>query len=244
MKKPVEVDVIILSYAQDDKLLQMTNNCLSSLISSEDPSEIKFNVLVIESQQDIEPYQYFDTTTIYPEEPFGYHTYMNIGIGLTKSKYVCLANNDLQFYKGWASEILKYMDQDADLVSASPICSMNHPRLGIDLDSGLRYGYRIGHEVSGWCLFMKRSIFKTIGKLDENFRFAAADCDYANTLKVCGLKHALVTSSKVDHLRSQTLITQTMTRQDQLLILGTYYFKKWLHRLGDAAIADLILTWD
>jgi GT2 family glycosyltransferase len=166
---------------------------------------------------------------------------MNIGISLTKSPYLCLCNNDLRFHEGWASEIVKYMQTYSNLFSASPICSLLHPHIGIPLDDGMRWGYRVGYELAGWCLFIKRALFKQIGKLDENYIFSASDNDYSNTLRVCNIKHALITSSIVDHLRGKTLFTQNDDRQGELLTLGTYYFKKWAVRLGNFATIDLII---
>lgn len=153
MKHRTEIDIIILSFAQTDALKQVTIDCIHSLMASEDPGEIKFNVVVIESQKDLKPYQYENSTTVYSDQPFGYNRYMNIGIEMTSSPYVCLCNNDLIFHQHWATEILKPFEEYADLLSASPVCSIHHPKMDFELNSGLKLGYRIRHEVSGWCLF-------------------------------------------------------------------------------------------
>jgi len=230
-KNKTEIDIIILSYAQSQELKEMTIHCIDSLITSKDTASINFNILVIESYKEIKGYQYPYTKTIYPDEPFGYHRYMNIGIKLTSSPYVCLCNNDLNFHPGWASEILIQMTQIPDLMSASPLCSIVHPELGVPLNSGIRIGYRVGYEITGWCLFVKREIFKKIGKLDENYRFSAADHDFANTLALLNIKHALITSAVVDHGNSKTLKTQTKQRQDELTKGVLYHVKKWNYRL-------------
>ncbi|WP_216848909.1 glycosyltransferase family 2 protein [Pedobacter sp. L105] len=224
------IDVIILSYAHTNELMQTTINCINSLQTSEDSSKIKFNILVMESQKDLGNYQYPFSKTIYPDQPFGYHTYMNLGIEMTNAAYICLCNNDLIFHPNWASEILKTMNQIPDLLSASPICSILHPNHGFDLYSGIKQGYRIGLEIAGWCLFMRRELFQLTGKLDENFTFNSADYDYANTLAVLNIKHALITSSIVDHLYNTTVNTHSKERQEELNITDYYYFK-WSHRL-------------
>jgi len=227
----IEIDIIILSYAYNKELKQTTIDAINSLITSEDSTKINFNIIIIESQQELNDYQYAFSKTVYPETPFGYHRYMNIGIDLTSSPYICLCNNDLIFHKGWASEILKYMEEIPDLVSASPICSIGHPFMGIQVNSGIQAGYRIGYEIAGWCLFLKREILLSIGILDENYRFSGADHDYANTLAVMNLKHALITTSIVDHAYSKTLMTQSKERQDELTKDIIYNVKKWNHRL-------------
>lgn len=230
METTIEIDVIILSYACTNELKQITIDCVKSLYVSEDPSKITFNTIVIESHENLKDYQYPFSKTIYPEQPFGYHAYMNLGIGMTNAPYICLCNNDLIFHPNWASEIVEAMNQIPDLMSASPICSILHPNHGFDLYSGIKQGYRIGLEIAGWCLFMRRELFQVIGKLDENFIFSSADYDYANTLGVLNIKHALITSSIVDHLYNTTVNTQSKERQKELNLIEYYYFK-WAHRL-------------
>lgn len=227
------IDIVILSYAINQQLMQMTKDCINSLIGSEDPSLIRFNIIVIESNRDLNGYQYPFTKTIYPKENFGYHRFMNIGIRSTNSEYVCLCNNDLLFYSGWASEIIVYMNEIPDLLSASPICRLTQPKNGIQLNSGIKFGYRVSYEISGWCLFVRRCIFSIIGELDENYIFSGADHDYANTLEVLNLKHGLITSSMVDHLNNRTLIAQSNKRQEELNldIAYDYHSDKWEHRL-------------
>lgn len=227
---PVSIDVIILSYAFNDRLRQITTNCVDSIMASENDTDIIFNIIVIESYKVQGNFQYRYTKTIYPSQPFGYHRYMNIGIDMTNAPFVCLCNNDLIFHRGWASEMLNSLDQFPYLVSLSPVSSILHPYIGIPINSGMRLGYRIGVELTGWCLFVRRSIFQIVGKLDENYIFMGADHDYANLLAVLNLNHALITSSIVDHFDSTTLLTQPKDRQDYLKLVD-YHYQKWGHRI-------------
>jgi len=231
IERQQQIDIIILSYAHSVELQQVTIACINSLMISEDPLSIKFNVVVIESEMALDNYQYPFSRTIYPSQPFGFHRYMNLGVSLTNAPYVCLCNNDLLFHKGWASEILNYMYKISGLVSASPICSIYHAEIGISTFSGVRIGYNVGVEIAGWCLFIKREALDTMGELDENFAFNAADLDYSTTLEALGLKHGLITSSIVDHLRSKTLNTQSDEKQDELNLGKKYYDQKWNYRL-------------
>lgn len=234
MSQKTEIDIIILSYAQNEELKMITTDCIRSLIESEDPGEIKFNIIVIESQNDMRPYQFEHTTTLYPDEEFGYHRYMNLGIKSTCAPYVCLCNNDLLFHKGWATEILQPFINFDDVYSASPACSILTPKMGIELDSGYRLGYRIRQEIAGWCLFIRRDLFKIIGELDPNYKFWCADNDYANTLWALKLNHVLVTSSIVDHLENKTLHNQSAEHQFELTEKESiYYNKKWFPRMGE-----------
>lgn len=228
-----EIDIVILSYAQTEELKLVTRNCLNSLMASEDPELIKFNIIVVESQKDLKPFQYEYGQTVYPDQPFGYNRYMNIGIAMTSSRYICLCNNDLLFHPQWATEILKPFHTYWDLSSASPMCTIHHTKLGMEPNIGLLPGYRERVEVSGWCLFFKRTMLKVIGHLDENFIFRHASHDYTHLLSVLDLSHVLVTSSLVDHLDHTTLNKQEPERFNQLMWeQDIYYEKKWGYRLG------------
>jgi GT2 family glycosyltransferase len=225
---PKKIDIVILSYAGTDTLKKITSQCVESLLHSENPAEIEFNVIVIESMKSLKPFQYPGTKTIYPRRKFGYHRYMNIGIEMSGNPYVCICNNDLIFYPRWASEILKAFEKDASLMSASPACTVHHPAMGFELDSGNYYGYEVRKELIGWCILFKRSILKTTGKLDPGFKFWFADNDYSNTLKKHGIKHALITSSHVDHLESRTLKTKNDVEQRELTSRERFYYEyKW-----------------
>jgi len=229
----IEIDIVILSFAQTDELKQVTVNCLNSLVASENPELIKFNIIVVESQKDLKPFQYEYGQTVYPDEPFGYNRYMNIGISMTSAPYICLCNNDLLFHPQWATEILKPFMTYWDLSSASPMCTIHHTKLGMEPNIGLLRGYRERVEVSGWCLFFKRSMLKLIGQLDENFVFRHASHDYTHLLSALNLCHVLVTSSLVDHLDHTTLNKQEPDRFDELMWKqDIYYEKKWGYRLG------------
>ncbi|WP_158799579.1 glycosyltransferase family 2 protein [Pedobacter sp. L105] len=228
-----EIDIIILSFAQTEELKQVTVNCLDSLIASEDPELIKSNIIVVESQKDLKPFQYNYGQTVYPDESFGYNRYMNIGISMTSAPYVCLCNNDLFFHPQWATEIVKVFKAYPDLSSASPMCTIHHAKLGVTPNMGLFAGHRERTEVSGWCLFFKRSMLSLIGHLDENFIFRHASHDYTHLLSSLNLNHFLVTSSVVDHLDHTTLNKQEPERWDELMYQqDTYYEKKWGYRLG------------
>src|ERR1700753_58503 len=119
---PVEIDIIILSYAKDKKLKRLTEQTIETLLGSEDPLKIHFNVVVIESNKILTPYQFKHSLTIYPDEKFGFNRYLNIGIKATRHSYICLCNNDLIFHAGWASAILRAMWSHPEISSINPLC--------------------------------------------------------------------------------------------------------------------------
>jgi len=233
MEGKTEIDVIILSYAQNEELKMITEHCISSLMISEDEMKVSFNVIVVESEKSLEPFQYEKTETIYPEEEFGYHRYLNLGIASSSSKYICLCNNDVRFHPKWATELLKAFNRYYDLSSASPFCSFHHPKHGFVYNNGLYDGYRNRYEIAGWCIFLKRDLLRITGKLDENYQFWCADNDYANTLFALNIRHALVSSSVVDHLNCRTLDSIKIEGNPAVTADEFFYLeKKWNCRQG------------
>ncbi|SDI90140.1 Glycosyltransferase, GT2 family [Pseudomonas flavescens] len=229
---PTCFDVVILSFAKDEALRQVTEHCLDSLVASENPAKIRFRVWVLESNADSPVYRQPGVTTLYPNTVFNYHAYMNLGIREGQAPYVAICNNDLSFHPGWASELLEVFNGDPGVSSASPACSLHHPRNGFALHSGVYPGYGVLREISGWCLVFRRSILDVIGELDERFYFWYADNDYALTLQSRGLRHVLVTSSVVDHLDSRTLSTHTSARQWLMTKRSKYTFEEKWHGKG------------
>ena len=228
MDQAIEIDIVILSFAKDERLRQVTDTALVTLLNSESVHKIRFNVVVLESNGEAKPYSYSQVRTEFPQTKFGYHKYMNIGIEMGTSPYVCICNNDLVFHPGWASAIMDAFQQDPTLTSASPACSIHHPQHGIPLSGEIHYGYEVRRELVGWCLFFKREMLKVTGRLDPGFRFWYADNDYSMMLQKHGLKHALVTDSIVDHLESQTLNTKDETERKRLTDRERFYYEyKW-----------------
>ncbi|RZK46826.1 MAG: glycosyltransferase, partial [Pedobacter sp.] len=191
IKEPILIDIVILSYAKNEELKKLTEEAIASCHQSENPNEISFNIVVIESNKELNPYQYKGSTTLYSTQQFGFHRYLNIGIKHTNSAYICLCNNDLIFHRNWASAILKAMENDPELLCASTFCPIMHKNGNFKIDTGNIVGYET--LFSGWCFLIKRSLIDQIGYFDEKFEFWYADADFLKTLKSHSLQNKLIT---------------------------------------------------
>lgn len=207
MPEPVKIDIIILSYAKNESLKTLTRQTIQTLFESENPEEIEFNVLVIESNRELEPFQYEGTTTIYPQLKFGYNRFMNIGIKTTSNPYVCMCNNDLIFHRAWATELLKELARNKKILSANSFAGAAYYSENIVKGENVMLRSKNPKETGilrGWCIFVKREIFDIIGLLDEQFEFWYADTDYDFTLRKHKVEHALVKTSVVEHIAMQS----------------------------------------
>lgn len=192
-----EVDVVILSWAKTVGLKQITEKGIQTLLRSEKPENVKFNVFLLESNTQVK-YTFPDNVkVVYITEKFGYHKFMNIGRKIGNAKYVALCNNDLRFQKNWASNMIKEMEADNELLSAcpvEPIVNMLSKHF-----TNEKYGYETRKFVNGWCIFQKREIYDIIGDLDEQFEFWCCDDEYGMVLEKNNIKHALIKTSIVNH---------------------------------------------
>ena len=196
MKLPDKIDVIILARSDSEELISMTADCIES-IRKNDPG-IDFNIILIESGAQT---NYDVQENIVPDIDFNFNAYINIGLKYCKSDYVVLSNNDTYYHPGWATNIISEMQKN-DLLSASPYCENTHKdEFGMEPFSGILEGYQIRVHVAGWCIVQDRRIYDLIPKeWDEQFEFWCSDCDYAAILQKNKIRHALVGSSRVDHL--------------------------------------------
>ena len=194
-----KIDVVIISYAKNSECYLLTQRCLDSLMESENNSDEIFNIIVVESQEDCNWDHYQNTKTYYPEKPYGYHKFLNFGRKKGNNELVALCNNDLEFNKGWFTEIVKSMVKNPEILSFSPICPLTQKLYGILPNTGDLKGYEIRKHLSGWCIIQKRKIYEIIGDLDERFFHWFCDNDYSMVLQQKGIEHLLVTSSVVIH---------------------------------------------
>ena len=192
MTYKTEVDICILSNAKTDQLRSVTENGIKTLLASEE--NIKFNVFVVEGNENVK-YDFPNTKTLNTWKDFNYNAYMNFAIKQGKAPYVVLCNNDLTYEKNWATNIIKEMKANPQILSASPFC----PGVNVMNGSNTHIGYTVRKELNGWCIFTKRELFDKIGSLNEEVNFWFSDNIYGDQLAFHGIKHALVQNSVVHH---------------------------------------------
>lgn len=196
----MKLSVIILSFTTTEGLFEMTSNCINSLVESE--SSIEMEIILVESNKN-----YLNSGFVYPEfvkiiipeSDFNFHKFLNIGIKYSTAEYIALCNNDLIFYKNWFSEILKVKKENPIIESFSPSGKIED----YNFVNEFELGYKVRTHLMGWCIVACKEVFKKIGYLDETFDFNYADNDYAMSLKKHNIRHALVNSSKVEHLERE-----------------------------------------
>jgi GT2 family glycosyltransferase len=221
------VDVIILSYAKNDSIIEMNNNCINSINNSS--KFHSFNIYLIETKSDQQfNYQQDNVTVIQPNEEFNYNRFLNIGLEYCNNEWVLISNNDTIYHPNFLEEMLIANKFDESLLSMSPMDDDWHVHKTMNKIYTIHYGYRTSYELTGWSIFVKRDVLKQIGGFDEQFKFWYQDNDYAETLNKFNIKHGLVTKSKVTHLlsKSHDLIENNKV-QHMTNGMGYVYSNKW-----------------
>lgn len=203
-------DVIILSNAKTPALKEMTQRTIHTLLYSEKAGT--FNIIVVEQAG----VTYARTQTIHMPGEFNYNRFANLGVVQGKAPFVCIANNDLIFMRGWFSEMLRHK-----LLVMSPKNPGDRRQANIRVTE---CGYDVGRHFSGWCFVMQRRIWEQIGGLDEDFPFWCADNATVEQLKAINITPALVPNSHVQHLASETLKTLSQSEQDEKTIVQARKF--------------------
>lgn len=189
-------DLIIISASNHPDLIRNTQQTIDTCRADTD----KVNVIVVETGQPYK-YKYVDKCIEYNGE-FNYNRALNMGLKYRKSDIQILANNDIVFKPGWSR--IGHIMRSNGYLSASALSNDSRQRHFQRGDFAYE-GYFIGFQLTGWCIFTDKALWKRIGKLSERHKFWFSDNVYGEQLKAEGIPHALICSVTVDHLGSQTL---------------------------------------
>ena len=186
----MKYDLIIVTRSTTDYLREMTQRCIDSAKAD--------RVIIVETGQ-VVPYKNIDVYTQYPGK-FNYNACLNWGLEFAENDIHILANNDLIFHK--------YQTIGYDMVN-NGFASGSAWYVGCPLDQGdhIYEGYDVGLQMTGWCIFITKETYRTIGLLDEGVNFWYSDNLYADQLKKHGLRHGLFCNARVDHICNQTIKT-------------------------------------
>lgn len=180
----------------------MTRRTIQTILDSE--TEIQFNIIVVESCINSEnKYQDIAQHFVLPNEPFNYNKFLNIASKYCKGDWVVISNNDVSYEYGWLSEIFKVHQSRPDIESFSPrdplyfMAFWSYEFVGTQ--STYIEHYQVSKYLMGWSLVIKKGAFDKILPFDEQFDMYYQDNDYAEVLKLKGIKHALVRRSIASH---------------------------------------------
>jgi len=209
--------VLILSNTANPEYYNMLEECVDSLHG--------YEAVVVETNTKLKGKDIPLTSKcrfIFPDEPFNYNRFLNLGIETIKDDKILISNNDVVYHKDSLDILSKALDV-YDSVSPKDYNNRKHEFFY----DGPVEGYDIGVHITGCSIGINRKTLNTIGKFDESFKFWYQDNDYANLLKKHNLKHALIPDALATHrgFSSHKLLGDKLT--DMTHGLESTYTEKW-----------------
>jgi len=232
-------DIIIPTWNQ----LETTKECIGSLIAS---ASMPLQLIVVDNASTDGTQEYLSSikerencaiTLILNSENKGFVRGINQGLGISKAPYVCFANNDLIFTKGWIDEIILLFKNNSKIGVLNP--NSNNlgvmPPLGIPLDrfaGDLNYRYSgIFVEMPfciGFCMVIKRELIDKIGGLsDEFYPMFFEDTDYSMRAKKEGYLVGMSKASYVLHKEHTSISKLGLEKEEIFKRSREIYLKKW-----------------
>jgi len=209
--------ILILSNTANPEYYNILEECVNSLqgyeaVVVETNSKLKGKNMPLASK----------CKFIFPEEPFNYNRFLNLGIDTITDDKILISNNDVVYHEG----SLDVLSQALDIYNSVSPKDYNNNKHEFFYD-GTVEGYDIGVHITGCSIGVTRKTLNTIGKFDEAFKFWYQDNDYANLLKKHNLKHALVPEAMITHkgFSSHKLLGDKLTNMTHGL--ESIYKEKW-----------------
>jgi len=176
---------------------------------------------------------------VFNKENKGFVGGMNQGIAISDAPYVCLANNDLLFTKGWLEEIINMFQKYPQVGLLNPNSNNLGERFGEketslnDFANDIRSRYKgVFIEMPfciGFCMVIKRDVINKIGVLSEDFYPAFfEDSDYSLRTVKAGYRIGVAKGSYVWHKEHATFDKLDKKKTEELFKRNKGIFiKKW-----------------
>jgi GT2 family glycosyltransferase len=172
--------VIVLTWNR----LEITKKFFESLLSC---THLNIKIIVVDNAstdgtkeylRDLEEKLADKIKVIYNKENVGFVRGVNQGFGFSTSAYVCLANNDLIFTKGWLNEIVGLFERYKSIGILNPnsntlgVCPKKEGQIeGLADDLKRKYNgvFMRMPFCSGFCMVMRRDIMDKNGGLSNDY---------------------------------------------------------------------------
>ncbi|MCK4917995.1 MAG: glycosyltransferase family 2 protein [Candidatus Omnitrophica bacterium] len=232
-------DVIMLTWNQ----LETTKVCIESYFKN---TIVSTRLIVIDNDSDDSTRIYLsslkDTVNckvqvIFNKENLGFVRGMNQGIEISDAPYVCLANNDLIFTKGWLKEIIDVFDKYKNLGVLNPNSNNlgDTPRKDISLES---FGDKLKEKKQGvfiempycigFCMVIRKQVIEKIGGLsDEFYPMFFEDTDYSLKANKAGYLIGMAKASYVVHNEHSSTGKIGKKKEEIFCKSKQTFIKKW-----------------
>jgi GT2 family glycosyltransferase len=172
--------------------------------------------------------------TITNKKNMGVAKAWNAGIRASEAVYCCIINNDVVVTGGWLEALTGFYDGKAGAGIVCPGTREGALEYGADA-YGLEYTARMKTTASrglfGWCMLIKKEMFKRAGYFDEAFGIGIGeDTDFYMRLKKAGFDSWITGSAFIHHFGSKTINKAKEDIGNEFIIKNIDVLKKrWGH---------------
>jgi GT2 family glycosyltransferase len=170
------------------------------------PPKVEYEYIVIDNGSDdfldwINEYKH-DIRYFRLEENLGYGCAANIGIILSRGKYVALLNPDLKFNEGWLDILVDYLEVNLDVGLVAP-ASNNSCNYNQNLAVSTKEIYVEKTVIPFICVVISKKIFSDVGFINHKY---AEDVDFCIRVNNAGFKCVIVGNALVEHFLSMSFV--------------------------------------
>jgi GT2 family glycosyltransferase len=178
------------------------------------------------------------------ESNLGFAAGNNVGIRMARGEFVVLLNNDTYVTRGWVRDLIRPMQQNADVGVTGPLTNMagNEQKIAIAYSNmvemaqasaaftGLRRRDLYSTDTLGFfCVAIRRSVLDMVGELDESYGIGYfEDDDYCRRVQSAGYRLVICDDVFVHHHHSASFDQLGDTRKASLMKRNRrIYEKRW-----------------
>ncbi|MBN1354213.1 MAG: glycosyltransferase family 2 protein [Candidatus Omnitrophica bacterium] len=194
--------------------LEYTKSCIASIMEK---TKYPYRLIIVDNASLPETATFLENLAasgrgevllIRNEQNEGFIKAINKGIRACRAPYICILNNDTVVTEGWMEESIKVLTGDASIGIVNPSSNTLGQKLGKNVtpdtwaaDSKAQSGNYIELKTAaGFCMFMRKEIFDTVGLLDEAYGMGNFDdMDFSLRAREKGYKIVRALAAYVYH---------------------------------------------
>lgn len=216
------VSIIVLTYNN----LELNKACVNSILNY--TAYPNYELIIIDNQstdgtrdylKELQAEGHPQVSIVLNVENSGFAGGNNIGMKMAKGEYILLLNNDTVVTRGWLTNMVKHMEQNAGIGMCGPVTNSigNEAMIRVKYQNEqemqqFAYAYTWDHmneenknidRLAMFCTIIRRSIVEQCGGLDEQYKIGMfEDDDYAQAVVNAGYKMIVAEDTFIHHVNN------------------------------------------
>lgn len=243
-----KVSIIVLTYNN----LNLNKYCIESILT--ETAYPNYELIIVDNQstdgtitylKELEEKGYSQVKVIYNQENMGFAGGNNRAIREATGKYIMLLNNDTVVTRGWLTNAVKHMENDASCGMCGAVTNSIGNEAMVEVNyrnlkelKEFAYEYTCIHNndiytdvdrLAMFCTLIRKEILDQYGLLDENYEVGMfEDDDYAKTVEKAGYRIYVVEDVFVHHVNNASFKKIESEEYKKIFEKNKrYYEEKW-----------------